>query len=65
MKRSVFLIVLAVSAFRLSAQVSVEAQIDSIEIFVGQQVHLTLTAHTKENAKVEFPVFQPDRKSVV
>ena len=50
MKRSVFLIVLAVSAFRLSAQVSVEAQIDSIEIFVGQQVHLTLTAHAKENA---------------
>ena len=59
MKRFVFLIVLVVSAFRLSAQVSVEAQIDSIEIFVGQQVHLTLTAHAKENAKVEFPVFQP------
>ena len=61
MKRLVFLIVLAVSAFRLSAQVSVEAQIDSIEIFVGQQVHLTLTAHAKENAKVEFPVFQPSQ----
>ena len=61
MKRSVFLIVLAVSAFRLSAQVSVEAQIDSIEIFVGQQVHLTLTAHAQENAKVEFPVFQPSQ----
>ncbi len=59
MKRLVFLIVLAASAFRLSAQVSVEVQIDSIEIFVGQQVHLTLTAHAKENAKVEFPVFQP------
>ena len=59
MKRLVFLIVLAASVFRLSAQVSVEAQIDSIEIFVGQQVHLTLTAHAKENAKVEFPVFQP------
>ena len=61
MKRLVFLIVLAASAFRLSAQVSVEAQIDSIEIFVGQQVHLTLTAHAKENAKVEFPVFQPSQ----
>ena len=59
MKRLVFLIVLVASAFRLSAQVSVESQIDSIEIFVGQQVHLTLTAHAKENAKVEFPVFQP------
>ena len=61
MKRLVFLIVLVASAFRLSAQVSVEAQIDSIEIFVGQQVHLTLTAHAKENAKVEFPVFQPSQ----
>ena len=59
MKRLVFLIVLVASVFRLSAQVSVETQIDSIEIFVGQQVHLTLTAHAKENAKVEFPVFQP------
>ena len=59
MKRLVFLIALTASVFRLSAQVSVEVQIDSIEMFVGQQVHLTLTAHAKENAKVEFPVFQP------
>ena len=59
MKRIVFLIMLVASAFRLSAQVSVEARIDSIEMFVGQQVHLTLTAHAKENAKVEFPVFKP------
>jgi hypothetical protein len=28
-------------------------------MFVGQQVHLTLTAHAKENAKVEFPAFKP------
>ena len=59
MKRLVFLIALTVSVFRLSAQVSVEVQIDSIEMFVGQQVHLTLTAHAKENAKVEFPAFKP------
>jgi hypothetical protein len=43
----------------LSAQVSVEAEIDSIQIFVGQQVHVTLTATAKENAKVEFPQFKP------
>ena len=61
MKRLVFLIALTASVFRLSAQVSVEVQIDSIEMFVGQQVHLTLTAHAKENAKVEFPVFQPSQ----
>lgn len=59
MKRLVFLIALTVSVFRSSAQVSVEVQIDSIEMFVGQQVHLTLTAHAKENAKVEFPAFKP------
>ena len=59
MKRLVFLIALTISVLRLSAQVSVEVQIDSIEMFVGQQVHLTLTAHAKENAKVEFPAFKP------
>ena len=41
------------------AQISVEAQIDSIQILVGQQAHVTLTAIAKENAKVEFPQFQP------
>ena len=43
----------------MSAQVSVEAEIDSIQIFVGQQAHVTLTATAKENAKVEFPQFKP------
>ena len=41
------------------AQVSVEAMIDSIQIFVGQQAHVTLTANAKENAKIEFPQFKP------
>ena len=43
----------------MSAQVSVEAEIDSIQIFVGQQAHVTLSATAKENAKVEFPQFKP------
>jgi hypothetical protein len=38
---------------------SVEASIDDIEMFVGQQTHITLKAVAKENAKVEFPQFQP------
>ena len=59
MKKSIFLIVLIASAICASAQVSVEASIDSIEMFVGQQVHVTLTTHAKENAKIEFPVFKP------
>jgi hypothetical protein len=43
----------------VKAQVSVEAVIDSIQIFVGQQAHVTLTATAKENAKMEFPQFKP------
>ena len=43
----------------MSAQVSVEAEIDSIQIFVGQQAHVTISATAKENAKVEFPQFKP------
>ena len=59
MKRILFLIVLAASVISASAQVSVEARIDSIEMFVGQQVHVTLTANAQENAKIEFPQFKP------
>jgi hypothetical protein len=50
---------LTASVLAASAQVSVEAVIDSIQIFVGQQAHVTLTATAKENAKVEFPQFKP------
>ena len=59
MKRILFLIILVTSALGLHAQVSVEAMIDSIQILVGQQAHVTLTAVTKENSKVEFPQFKP------
>ena len=59
MKRITILIILIVNALCLSAQESVEIRIDSIQMFVGQQVHLTLTTHAKENAKVEFPAFKP------
>ncbi len=59
MKRISVLIILFASVLRVSAQESVEASIDSIQMFVGQQVHLTLTSHAKENAKVEFPAFKP------
>ena len=58
MRRLSLCIILIASALSASAQVSVEAVIDSIQIFVGQQVHVTLTATAKENAKVEFPQFK-------
>ncbi|MBQ7426913.1 MAG: hypothetical protein IJ084_06725 [Prevotella sp.] len=59
MKRFVFLIALITSVLQISAQVQVEASIDSIQIFVGEQVHVTLSATAKEQSKVEFPQFKP------
>ena len=59
MRRLSLSIILTASVLAASAQVSVEAVVDSIEIFVGQQAHVTLTATAKENAKVEFPQFKP------
>ena len=59
MKKLLILIILTTNTLVISAQVSVEARIDSIEMFVGQQVHLTLSAIAKENSKVVFPQFKP------
>ena len=39
--------------------VSVEARIDPIEMLVGQQAQVTVTATMKEGAQAVFPVFQP------
>ena len=59
MKRLYSVIVLLASVLQIAAQVSVEAEIDSVQIFVGQQAHVTLTAHAKDQAKIEFPQFKP------
>ena len=59
MRRLSLCIILTASVLAASAQVSVEAVIDSIQIFVGQQAHVTLTATAKESAKMEFPQFKP------
>ena len=47
------------SSLITSSAQSVEASIDQIEMFVGEQAHVTLKAMAKENAKVEFPQFKP------
>ena len=44
------------------AQVTVEASIDSIEMFIGEQVHVTVKATMQEGAKAAFPVFQPTQQ---
>mgnify|MGYP002854688082 FL=1 len=50
---------LLVGTVCVQAQVTVEASIDNIEMLVGEQAHVTLKAVAKENAKVDFPQFQP------
>ncbi len=59
MKKTLLLIILSVGTLVASAQVTVEAAIDSIEMLIGEQVHVTVTATMKEGSKVEFPVFKP------
>ena len=58
MKRLFLLISLITNAMLMTAQVSIESEIDSIQIFVGQQSHLKITAKVKPEQKVEFPQFQ-------
>lgn len=41
------------------AQVTVEVSIDSIEMFIGEQVHVTVKAVMPENAKVVWPILKP------
>ncbi|HEY9543129.1 hypothetical protein [Prevotella sp.] len=40
------------------AQVQVEQTIDSVQIFIGQQVNMTLSVTTPQGAKVVFPQFK-------
>jgi len=41
-----------------AAAQSVEARIDSIELLIGEQAHVTLTVTANENAKVVFPGYK-------
>ena len=46
--------------FGVEAQsVSVVAEIDSIQMFIGQQTHVTVKATMKEGSEAVFPVFKP------
>lgn len=64
MKKSLLLIILFAVGLCVHAQVTVEAAIDSIEMLMGEQVHVTLTATMKEGAKAEFPVFKPTQQLI-
>ena len=64
MKKTILLIVAAVMTVSVKAQVTVEAVIDSIEMLIGEQVHVTVTATMKEGSKSEFPVFKPTQELI-
>ena len=64
MKKSLLPIILSVATLNTWAQVTVEAAIDSIEMLIGEQVHVTVTATMKEGSKVEFPVFKPTQQLI-
>ncbi len=49
---------MVISALPVAAQVSVEARIDSIAMYIGEQVHVTLTVTAGEGAKVILPSFK-------
>jgi hypothetical protein len=51
-------ILLLTSLLGVNAQVSVEAEIDSIQLFIGEQAHVTLRVAMPEGANAEFPVFK-------
>jgi len=55
MRRLFITYLLATAAIITSAQVKVESEISSVEMLVGQQVQLTVSATAAEDAVVEFP----------
>ena len=59
MRQYVLLIVLIDSALRCLAQSSVTAKIEPIEMMIGEQATVTLTVQTADDAKVDWPTFQP------
>lgn len=59
MKRTLFLLIFSFSYFLIaSAQVTVEARIDSLQMLVGQQTGITIDVSCDAKALVELPVYQ-------
>ena len=58
MKKLFLIFSFAVQALIVVAQVSVEARIDSVEMMMGEQVHVTLTVTAPEGAKIVFPQYK-------
>ena len=59
MKRIICIISLITCVLNLSAQVTVESKIDSIEILIGEQTDVVLSVTAKEGSNIKMPVFKP------
>ena len=59
MNRFLLTIILIISSLYTFAQASVQAKIAPIEMLIGEQAQVTLTVEANDDAKVEFPTFQP------
>ena len=55
MKRFISLLLLLVSTLLVEAQVAVEAKIDSMEMFIGQQTNITLQVAMNKDSKLQMP----------
>src|SRR5574344_226919 len=62
MKRCLSFIICVIAVLNASAQtVNVETKIDSIQMFVGEQVHLTLTVTMGDKQHLKMPYFKPSQ----
>lgn len=58
LKRFVIITFTLLSTLMANAQVQVEAKIDSIAIFIGQQTQMVVNVTAKRNSRIQFPTFQ-------
>ena len=61
MKRLILYIALICCPLCSMAQVQVESKIDSIQILIGEQAHVTLSVSFKKGQPLELPVFKPSQ----
>ena len=59
MKKSILILLLTASVLQAMAQVSVEAMLDSVTIFIGQQTGVTLNVTLKEGQDAILPKLEP------
>ena len=60
-KKISIVILLILSVLPIKAQVEVKTQIDSTEILIGQQAHITLDITIKSGMKIAFPEYKPQQ----